>query len=253
MLKIIALLFLTVFIKINTVFAKEINVKNQIYTAELVVQTPQPYTLSDKTKEGIELLKKSLPLKYETRTTKLKNGKKVTDLINKQIILAILNTTTGETFEKRIWVSENDVKNFKKTSIVTFKSADDVDLNVQPKQWNSFNTFYEVIDRPEMIVVANKYLIESIYLGNLPEKSKNRYSEIIYVPYSLSLHQPEIIAAGKDYLAKSIDLAFEQLDKKSVQSKSIFTQLVYILKMVRGRMHAAKNSDYNKIFGKIQM
>ncbi len=175
-----------------------------------------------KIQEGISLLKSSPPLIYET-----KNKKPAGDLVRKQIALAILDKTTGEIFEKRVWVREQEVKDYKKTGMMTFEPvALGETLDIQPKWWNSFNTFYEIKNRPDLIVVANKYLFPSSYIVGLPEKSKNKYTDIVYAPYSTSIHLPEIIAAGKRYIDENVNLAFGQLNLAGVVSRSSRGKLV---------------------------
>jgi hypothetical protein len=212
-------------------FARELNIKNS--------PTPSATPLIDigeKVSEGISLLKSSPPLLFET-----KNGKPAGDLVRKQIALAIWNKNTGEVFEKRVWVREQEIKDYKKTGIINLDPVNlptsDVGINVRVKWWNSFNTFYEVNpvksseagaeqfdgvkNQPDLAVVANKYLLESRYLSSLPEKSKTKYTDIIYVPYSKSLHLPEVIVAGGRYLEDCIARAFEQLESAKVVSRSL--------------------------------
>ena len=92
--------------------------------------------------------------------------------------------------------------------------------------WNSFNSFYEFSDRPELVVVANKYLFPSKYLTGLPEKSNGQFTDIIYVPYSKQLHLPEVINAGKIYIEKNIEQAFAELEAAKVKSKFVNGTLV---------------------------
>lgn len=187
-----------------------------------VYSLPPVVGIGEKIREGISLLKTSPPLIYET-----KNKKPSGDLVRKQIALAILNTKNGEVFEKRIWVSEQEIKNYKKTGTMVFKpAAAGETLDIQPKWWNSFNTFYEARNKPDLIVVANKYLFPSSYIAGLPEKSKTKYTDIIYSPYSASIHTPEIVAAGKRYLDDNVDRAFGQLNLAGVVSRSSPGKLV---------------------------
>jgi hypothetical protein len=204
---------------------KEINVKNSP-----ILPSPPLLNIEEKIQEGISLLKSSLPLEYQT-----KNGKPTGSLVKKQIALAILDKTTGKVFEKRVWVKEDEIKNYKKTGSMTFEPAlANEELDIQPKWWNSFNTFYEVHpvksflkefdevkDGPDLVVIANKYLLPSDYIVGLPERSKAKYTEIIYVPYSESLHLPEIIAAGKQYLDGVVNQAFGQLESARTTSRSL--------------------------------
>lgn len=175
--------------------------------------------MSDKIAEGLDLLKHSPPLVLENKVIRYKSGRIVTtnETLRKQIALAILNTRNGAVFEKRAWVKEAEIKNYSKTKMLTLEPAGAGEpLNIQPKYWNSFNTFYEVKGRPELIVVANKYLLESKYLTGLPERSKNKYSEIFYVPYSAALHRPELVEAGKRHLEAKVDAAFADLASRGL-------------------------------------
>jgi len=219
----------SIFLWTSFISGKEINVKN----TPLLSPSP-PLNMEEKIQEGISLLKSSLPLEYQT-----KNGKPNGTLVKKQIALAILDKTTGKVFEKRVWVKEDEIRNYKKTGLMTFEPAStNEDLDIQPKWWNSFNTFYEIRsvksslkefdgeEKPDLVVIANKYLLPSDYIVSLPERSKTKYTEIIYVPYSESLHLPEIIAAGKQYLDNVVNQAFDQLNSAKVVSRSLPGRLV---------------------------
>lgn len=203
----------------NFVLAGEITITNSL-------PLPRPgLNILEKIKEGKSLLKNSAPLLFETK--KFKNGKPSGDLVRKQVVLAILNKNTGAVFEYRIWVREEDVKSFSKTGVVELESVLGQDnLNIQARYWNSFNTFYEIIGRPELAVVANKYLLPSKSLIGLPEQSKNQYTEIIYAPYSEAIHLPEIIEAGKKYLENHVGQAFSELEADKVFSRSAQSGIV---------------------------
>ena len=210
-------------------YAKEVVIINELTPIIASNPTPDP-SIPDKIKEGKELLRKSPPLDYETKYYTVKRGVKIKtgDPVRKQIALAVLNKNTGEVFEKRIWVKEQEIKNYKKTGVIglaTVSSAVSLD-GLKITWWNSFNSFYEFPDRPELIVVANKYLFPSKYLTGLPEKSNSQFTDIIYVPYSKQLHSPEIIEAGKSYIDKNIEQAFAELEAGKVKSKFISGALV---------------------------
>ncbi len=210
-------LFLIIPVRASFISGKEIEIKNSPAPSSSPV-----IDITGKIREGVLLLKSSPPLIYKT-----KNGKATGDLVEKQIALAILNTKSGVVFEKRIWVNEQEVKNYKKTGTMIFRSvAPGEVLDIQPKWWNSFNTFYEIKNRPDLIIVANKYLFPSSYIAGLPEKSKNKYTDIVYSPYSTSIHLPEIITAGKRYVDDNVDLAFGQLNLAGVVSRSSPGKLV---------------------------
>ncbi len=205
-----------------TVFglAKEINVVNK--TAPLP-SVGVRYDILNKIREAVSLLKSSPPLLYEM--TRMKNGKPSGgNLVRKQIALAILDKTTGEIFEKRVWVREREIKNYRETGIINLDPANlatsDVAINVRVEWWNSFNSLYDVKNNPALVVLADKYLMPSNLLTALPEKSKNQYTDIIYAPYSKDLHVPELIEAGKQYINKNVDEAFSRLERDGVVSLS---------------------------------
>src|SRR3989344_3579045 len=69
----------------------------------------------EKIMEGQEKLKKSSPLKFVEKITKkrLRSGKSTTttEFLKKEVALAVLDTKTGEVFEKRYWLDEKEVEN----------------------------------------------------------------------------------------------------------------------------------------------
>lgn len=212
LLSILVFAFL-VFFWVNPDPVKEISIKNEPVPSATFLAPP--LDVGEKIREGISLLRSSPSLIYETE-----NKKPSGELVRKQIALAILDKNTGEVFEKRVWVEEQEIKDYKKTGVVNLSSSQD-DITIQAKWWNSFNTFYGVENRPDLMVVANKYPFQSSYLSGLPEKSGAEYTDIIYAPYSKSLHLPEIIAAGRQYLESGIDRAFEELESANVISHSL--------------------------------
>lgn len=196
-------------------YAKEMTITNR----PVLVSSASPatqFSMMEKIREGTSLLKSSPPLAYET-----KNGKPTGDLVRRQIALVILDKNTGKIFEKRVWVKEQEVKNYRKTGIMNFEPViTGEQLDIQPGWWNSFNTFYVINDQPDLMVVANRFLWQSSYLAGLPERSKSRFTDIIYVPYSDSLRLPEIIEAGKKYISERVDRAFGELDAGRIMSVS---------------------------------
>ncbi len=207
------------FIRTNFDYAKEISIVNESDTKVFESQIPK-FSILQKIQEGKILLSKSQPLLFDTKNKK-PNG----ELVRKQIALAVLDMNTGNIFEKRIWVKEQDIKNYKKTGLITLESSDqnsNSDNNnfvIKANWWNSFNTFYEIPNHPELVVVANKFLFPSKYLSGLAEKSNSPYTDIVYAPYSKQLHLADIIEAGKTYLEKNIDQAFSELETAKVKSR----------------------------------
>ena len=208
------------FLRSDFSYTKELAVINSA-DFSLIKNMPK-YSISDKIREGQNLLRDSVPLLYRTRAG---------ELTSKQIALAILNIKTGEIFETRLWVSEQDTRDYKKTGIINIQTVSppeesifhddivDVGSSLKINWWNSFNTDYSITDMPDLIVIANKYLFPSKYLTGLSEKSSAPYTDIIYTPYSSAIHKKEIINAGRAYLEENIDKAFSELTKKEVKSK----------------------------------
>lgn len=173
-----------------------------------------------KIKEGIEMLKKSSSLQYQVK-------KGTSTLVRKQIALAILNLNTGELVEKRVWVREQDIRNYRYTrSIVLSPENENEVLDIRVKQWNSFNTPYEVAGRPDLIIVANKYLLPNKSLLPPDRNPAKTYSDIVYVPYSELLKTDALVSEGKNYLDAIITEAFGDLEKRNVMSRSLPGQLV---------------------------
>ena len=210
-------------------YAKEVTITN----APAASETPPVvrFGMLEKIQEGIALLEKSEPLKYENKIVRQKNGKSVQtgELARKQVALAILDKNTGEVFEHRVWVSEDEIKNYRQTGVINLEpdltrsglvdEARPRIVRLVVNWWNSFNTDYGFSDNPNLVVVANKYLVPSSNLGTLPERSKSKYTEIIYVPYSGGLHVSEAVEAGKKYIEENINTAFDQLADGKVASR----------------------------------
>ena len=166
---------------------------------------PKTTMMSEAIRNGIALLKASPPLEYQS-------GKR-------QTALAIFNKKTGEISEERIWISPDG------TLIAS-------DLPISIQWWNSFNSVYEIKGHPELVVVANKFLIERDYLpeqrtlqldSNAPQ---SKYTDMVYAPYSEYLHWPDVIKAGKTYIDEHADEALKDLKDKKVLSRAHPDKLV---------------------------
>ena len=197
--------------------------------AETIIPTPN-YSLYEQIQKSFALLKSSPPLRFEEKKVgnpSTSSGSRKAELIRKQIALAIFNTNTLEIIEKRFWLKEQEIKNYKKTSIITLEPVFQNDpIIVRVKWWNSFNTLYEIQDHPEMFVIGNKYLLLSTTIPDPEERSGGKYTDIIYIPYSDNLAQTEVIQAGLDYINTKISQAFQLLKDKNVLSRSIPGSLI---------------------------
>jgi len=170
----------------------------------------------DKIDEGKLLLKNSTPLSYTE-----KNG----EIEEKQIALAVMDTLTGDIFEKRIWVKQDDINSL---ATKRFEGIElELDRGYSPERpvraeitwWNSFNSIYR-IEPTHYVVVANKYLIPSDIVPGISEDNTSKYSEIIYVPYSKGIHHPQLVAEGEKYLEEVVDRAFRELERDEIVSQA---------------------------------
>ena len=168
----------------------------------------------DKIEEGKLLLKNSTSLSYTE-----KNG----EIEEKQIALAVMDTLTGDIFEKRIWIRQDDI-----SSLATrrFEGIElELDRGYSPERpvraeitwWNSFNSIYR-IEPTHYVVVANKYLIPSDIIPGISKDDTSKYSEIIYVPYSKGIHHPQLVIEGEEYLERVVDRAFKELERDEIVS-----------------------------------
>lgn len=159
----------------------------------------------DSIQAGIALLKASPPLEYG-------NGRQ-------QTALAILDKTTGKLSEERIWITPSG----------ELLSGT---LPIKIKWWNVFNSVYEIENRPELVVVANKFLIERVYLPEqqtlqlVRDAPQSRYTDMVYAPYSEFIHAPDVVAAGKTYLNERANAALKELRVGGVSSRAIPGKLV---------------------------
>jgi len=196
--------------------AQELNVLSSTppQTLPLVHIAPQ-FSISEKIDAGVSLLSHTQSLLY---TTKKVAGKQV--VIDKQIALAILNTNTGDVYERKFWVSDDAIQKYAKTRTLSLEAIpNSMDMStIQVDWWNSFNSTFSFPGKPELIVIANKYPVPSTGISDLPEKSKNLLTDIIYVPYSPYLQKPEVVEVGRQYLNKTIDQAYKELDSQHVMS-----------------------------------
>ncbi|MEK7582873.1 MAG: hypothetical protein AAB483_00485 [Patescibacteria group bacterium] len=158
-------------------------------------------TMLDKIQTGIAMLKASPRLEY-------------TEGVKHQTALAILNVKTGELMERRIWITPDG----------TLLSSEDPKIDVVIKWSNVFNSVYEIRGNSDLVVVANKFLIERKFLPEqktlqlAEDAPKSRYTDMVYAPYSELLRTPETIAAGTAYLNVRAEEAYRDLRARKVMS-----------------------------------
>lgn len=198
----IVLLAIAASIGAGLVFSREFHLVRSDFSLDKSV-------LLAKIQDGIAMLKASPPLEY-------------VEGVKHQTSLAILDLRTGEITEHRIWIAPDGTM-----------LPNDRDVPPIVIAWsNVFNSVYEIAGHPELLVVANKFLIERAYL---PEQKilrlgadapQSRYTDMVYAPYSELFRTPEIIAAGKAYLDHHADEAYKDLRDRKVLSLAYPGKLV---------------------------
>ncbi len=199
-----------------------------------------------KIKEAQELLKRSAPLRFVEKTTKvpLKNKKFVfkSERTKREIELAIVDLKTGEILTKRYWLDEADIKKAKTITSLYLEDTENLprfisedpteDFQVITNWWNSFNSDLSIVrlsqpeEKDRYAVLANKFMLSNDSFAYYSERTGEKYSDMVYSPYSPVLHLPEFIAEGKTFIGNNTELAFEKLEKLGVESKAFSEQLV---------------------------
>src|SRR3989338_6907075 len=200
----------------------------------------------EKIMEGQEKLKKSSPLKFVEKTTKtrLKSGKTITttEFVKKETELSLLDTKTGEIFEKRYWLDEKEVEKANairrkylenKENLPHFTSENPAEtFQVTTNWWNNFNSDLSIADssKPEeerrYIIIGNKFLLGNDNFAYFSEQTGDNYSDMVYVPYSPELHRQEFVEIGKNLMDKKVAEAFRKLRSLGVKSKAFPEKLV---------------------------
>ena len=106
----------------------------------------------------------------------------------------------------------------------------DEEFRVVSNWWNSFNSdlsvFREGSNDGRYAVVANKYLMSNENLAYPEDMTGERYSDIVYVPYSSALKDKTLIAVGRQFLNDHVREAFKELSEAGVGSKAFPGRLV---------------------------
>lgn len=205
------------------------------------------WKLADKIEEAKRLFESSPPLGFNEEPQKdkrgrviKKKGKPVLEMTRKEIALAILDTETGLIFEKRYWLSIAEINRADDLRKKYLDNPDhlpkfrptpiDEEFGVVSNWWNSFNSDLSVIREgtPEgrYVVIANKYLMSNEDLAYPEDRTGQKYSDIIYVPYSDAIADKTVIAAGLAFLNEHVRQAFQELAEAGVRSKAFPGQLV---------------------------
>ncbi|PIR41466.1 MAG: hypothetical protein COV31_01160 [Candidatus Yanofskybacteria bacterium CG10_big_fil_rev_8_21_14_0_10_46_23] len=189
--------------------------------------------LSEQIKTAVDLLKNSEPLDIVyANTSQIRASQIQEEPLRQQIALAILEVPTGKIFEERYWLDRAEIieanelrkKYQNDPNLPEFLPANpDNRLTVTNNWWNSFNSDLKISnpDKPNRnyIVLANKYIWENeniVFESDITHAG--RFSDIIYVPYSASIHTPEIVALGREALDTHVKKAFQYLSERQVQS-----------------------------------
>lgn len=242
--KIYFLFFLLGGLAIFSVFASNhLLSKNTLVTTITVSRAegkplPTPSSLSDQIRAGQEILKNSSPLAY----TK-KNIRRRIEILRQEIALAILDTQTGLVFEKRYWLEEADIKKGNATRRYYLENEEnmprfmplnlDEEYRVTVNWWNNFNSDLSITkvglppeDDSRYVVIANKFLMDNNNLAYSEDQTGSQYSDIVYTPYSQTIHFPELAVTGKTFLDNHVDMAFERLRQLGVPSRAFPGKLV---------------------------
>lgn len=202
-----------------------------------LAQTQPQWTLLAKLEEAKNLLRNSSPLKFreENIVTRLKNGKKLTSvkLSKKEISLAVLELETGQVFEKRYWLDEEDIKKantlrrtyLENTANLPKFMPENIEENfsITVNWWNNFNSDLSIAKSnsdKNYIVIANKFLMDNDSLAYAEDRTGAKYSDIVYAPYSDAMHTVPFITAGQNFLNANVERAFKELEDGGIESKA---------------------------------
>ncbi len=210
-------------------------------------QTQPQWKLSDKLEEAKTLLRNSLPLNFlegpkkdsKGKIVKDKKGKIILELARKEIALAVLDLETGQIFEKRYWLDEKDIEEantIRRTYLENTENLPkfmpeniDENFSVTVNWWNNFNSDLSIAKSGSggnYIIVANKCLIDNDSLAYAEDRTGGKYSDIVYAPYSSSIHITDFIVTGQNFLNKNVAQAFKELEESGIQSKAFPGKLV---------------------------
>lgn len=193
------------------------------------------WTLPEKIQAGQDLLVGSPALKFVEK----KNG----TLLRQEVALAVLDLQSGRVFEKRYWLEYQDIEGANRIRRLYLENPNNLPrfvpvevsetLEVVVRWWNTFNSDLSIVDLGDasgqpnpLVVIGIKYLFSNSQLAYPEDQKGRKYSDIVYVPYSPEIHQPETIAKGFEFYNTEIDKAFEQLKTLGVKSLSYPGQLV---------------------------
>ena len=203
--------------------------------------------LIDKIEEAKQLLENSSPLQFKEEPRKDKRGKivkkkgqPVMEMIKKEISLAILDIKICQIFEKRYWLNMSEINKASDLRRKYLPNPDNLpifrsdnpneEFDVINNWWNSFNSDWSIaINRAvdnRYAVVADKYLMLNDDLAYPEDRKGQKYSDVVYVPYSPALKDKALITAGEKFLNDHVRDAFEELIVAGVRSIAFPDRLV---------------------------
>ncbi len=245
-------LFLLLAVLVVAVFSQKLNAENIIPNKTINIQglalpDIQECKLIDKIKEAKQLLENSPPLQFKEEAQKNKKGKiikkkgqPVMEITEKEISLAILDTEMCQIFEKRYWLNMieiNKASDLRKKylpnpdNLPMFRSGNsNEEFSVINNWWNSFNSDWSIAKNgavnSRFAVIADKCLMSNEDLAYPEDRIGEKYSDIVYVPYSNALKDKTLIAVGKQFLNDHVSASFKELAEAGVVSKAFPNRLV---------------------------
>lgn len=284
--KINFLLFVLVIFLASVIFGSDENFSFTEAQVIEVISAPEEktWTLAEKIRESQKLLTDSAPLRFFERdkVTRLKNGrkKKTKELARKEISLAVLDTQTGEVFEKRYWLDQDDIKKANKIRKNYQENTENLprflpkeineEFAVTTNWWNNHNSDLGIVssssaetDSGMYLVVANKFLMDNDQLAFPDEITGQRYSDIIYTPYSSALHTEELEKAGSSFISRAVEEVAVELNGLEVESKvhsgqlltetipSKFVKNILVTEQVDPGMIFASEDNGRKLSGRV--
>ncbi len=214
---------------------KEIEVKGAI--APIVEDCP----LIKKIEEAKQLLSSSPPLQFKEKVQKnkkgmtiRKKGQPVAEITEKEISFGILDNKTCRVFEKRYWLKIAEINkavDLRKRyldnpgNLPMFRSDDlNEEFQIVNNWWNSFNSYWDISKNGAVdsryAVIADKYMMANEDLAYPEDRTGEKYSDIIYVPYSDALKNKTLVELGKEFLNDQVAQAFKELAEAGVMSKA---------------------------------
>jgi len=226
----------------NNLIAQDILPSQPIEIQGVILPEPSnECQLIGKIEEAKQLLENSPPLQFKEAPQKDKKGKiikkkgqPVMEIVRKEISLAVLDTEKCQVFEKRYWLTISEINKASDlrrkylpnpNNLPIFRSDNpNEEFQVINNWWNSFNSDWSiatngVVDN-RYAVIADKYLMLNEDLAYPEDRKGQKYSNVVYVPYSSALKDEALITAGEKFLNDHVRDAFGELIVAGVRSRA---------------------------------